>query len=76
MPLEPEEYPPIPPIDVNIKRAIEIIEDSRDTHERWIKCIQEGKKTPEQIKVAGDIIHHQKCINDYNFVLYILKSKL
>lgn len=76
MPEQSETHPPIPPIDENIKKSIEIIEDSRLTHELWIKAIQEGRKTPEQIKVAGDIARHQKCIDDYNFVIETLKSKL
>lgn len=48
-------------------RAIEIIENSKKTHEDWLafflRCPDE--ETKEEYKHLGDRFHHEKCISDY-----------
>lgn len=65
------------PVDEDaISKAIRYIEFSRSTH---VDCIDFIRESPEEarkpepwIEAAGDIDHHQRCIDQYDFVINVL----
>jgi hypothetical protein len=64
--------------DEAIKRAIDIIVDSKETHIDWInfieQCPERANANAPRVSVAGGIEHHQQCINDYNHVINVLQA--
>ncbi len=66
--------------DKSLDQAISIIEHSRQTHVDWKTFIdqypEEANKPRPEVETAGDSSWHQKCIEDYDIVLKVLKSKL
>lgn len=60
-----------------MNRAIEIIEHCRKTHVGWRDYIRDDPDTtPLEVKIAGDVAHHERCIADYDHVLVVLRSKI
>lgn len=58
----------------NLRRAEEIVADSKDTHEQWLAWQRSNPNwssdgSPED---AGDPAHHERCIEEYDFVLGFL----
>ncbi len=61
------------------RSAIEIIENAKATHLRWIKRLQEhpdGGELEKPITTAGDIAHHEQYIADYDIVLEALRGEV
>ena len=60
----------------DIQKAIDIINESRETHVQWLKFQQNTPNWWQQpnINYVGDEEHHQKCINEYDFVIDILRE--
>lgn len=59
--------------DDMIPRAIAIIEDSRDTHVKWVESLECVPLRLEDGGV-GDIDHHLQCIEGYDLVLDVLRN--
>lgn len=61
------------------ERAIEIIRHSKETHVEWINYIrnypEEATKPAPEIETAGDVAHHQECIDNYDLVLRVLEGR-
>jgi len=59
-------------LSVDAERAITIIEGSRDTHLKWIEYLSHPLSEPVSEDV-GDIAHHRATVEDYDFVLSVLR---
>jgi hypothetical protein len=63
-----------------VVEAIAIIEYSRSTHVEWSRYItnypEEAAKVIPTVEVAGDVAHHQRCIEGYDKVIAVLKEML
>lgn len=58
--------------DLDIREAIETIEDSRQTHVEWIASLESGRELPHEL--IGDISHHQNAVDRYDQVLELLRA--
>jgi hypothetical protein len=61
----------------DVQRAIEIVTESRRTHETWLAWYAAyPDREQEHAETCGDSGHHQKCIEGYNHVLDVLNTCL
>lgn len=64
---------------VDQMRAIEIVESSRQTHvewrDYWLSTDCSCKTCDLQKDAAGDLAHHEQCIEDYDLVLQVLRGE-
>lgn len=58
----------------DLLRVIKFQKFCRDTHIEWVDYYKEYPKEEDSIigKIAGDIEHHQLCINGYDKTLKLL----
>lgn len=58
------------------QEAIEFIRECRRTHVEWAAWLEanpEGARDPAPtVEVAGDAIHHRRCVAGYDLVLGLL----
>lgn len=60
-----------------IQKAIEIVAESRRSHLSWIKWyLQNPQEIEKHSETCGDVIWHQDCIVNYDYVIEVLKSCL
>ncbi len=71
---EPAEGKRVPITSKNLRKAEEVVADSRDTHVQWLSYQQANPGWEDEAQPAdiGDPEHHQRCIDDYDFVLGFL----
>ena len=55
------------------ERAIDYIEDCRQTHVNWIKAQDAGWLTPMQTRIGGTKTHHRMWVRRYDAVLAELR---
>lgn len=56
--------------------AIQIIEDSRQTHVEWIEYLAKfGDDLRPHEEIAGDAAHHQEAVEKYDRVLAVLRGE-
>lgn len=64
----------------DVRRAIAIVEDSRETHVLWAAYIRNypdaAVRMVRRVDAAGDADHHANCIADYDHVLGVLRALL
>ncbi len=62
----------------NVAKAIGIIEECRNTHILWRDFLEaEPSAADDMVRrkdAVGDMQHHERCIEDYDFVLDTLKN--
>lgn len=58
----------------NIRRAEEVILDSKASHEAWIDFQRDNPTWEDQTPPSsvGDTKHHAKCVEEYQYVLGLL----
>lgn len=67
------------PTRAEIEQAIATIEHSRGTHVEWAAFVRDfpdeaAKPSPRAVAdVAGDLKHHEDCIDGYDHVLAVLR---
>jgi hypothetical protein len=72
-----------------IEAAIAVVEDSRRTHVEWLTWLEQaaihgddyvcrepgcGADHRNDVKIAGDAVHHRRCIEGYDLVLRVLRD--
>lgn len=60
----------------DIQRAISIVESSHQSHVSWLEWQLRNPDWKKHVlpESPGEPEHHQKCIEDYNHVLKVLRS--
>ena len=53
------------------KKAIEILEKYSHTHQNWIDYLKKHPDFP--IEYVGDIVHHERCMKDYESIISYLE---
>lgn len=56
----------------NIELAIDLVEDSRQTHVLWRQHLRRGRPLPSD--EVGDLAHHEEAIRGYDYVLRVLRA--
>jgi len=59
--------------------AVEIIEEAKASHIRWIKWLQkhpDGGEPEKPVKTAGDATHHEHWVKNYDLVLEVLRGEV
>ena len=59
--------------------AVEIIEQAKASHVRWIKWLQkhpDGGEPEQPIETAGDTAHHKLWVANYDIVLEALRGEV
>lgn len=60
-----------------VAKAIEIITDSRRSHETWIAWYrQQPGEEAKHADTCGDVSWHQQCIEGYDLVLDVLRQTM
>lgn len=59
-----------------VRRAIRLIEESRTSHVNAIVNIATSVVTLDFLEGNGDILFHNKCIREYDYVLKVLRACL
>lgn len=59
---------------IDIEAAIAVVEQSKDTHSRWISHIRRGKISSLKQCIGGTRTFHEGCVREYLHVLAVLKG--